>query len=171
MSGIAAAERTYVTLTSQTKQASAVSIRAARDCAPFCLWEEIPLHPVNFSSSHHFYGCAPGLGLSLSVAEPCRTVGIASTQGPGVRDREAEQFRYLVFCERFMDDAIQKGAPVLLYGLQCLRRSEDGWHLADMVHGISSRRCMVSEIAAMFNRCQLSALHFRDALEDYLSAL
>lgn len=74
-------------------------------------------------------------------------------------------WRYLVIPET-MDD------PVLgrydTYGIQAKRKVIQGWEQIELIHDVTIDRKFVSLLVSLFNRCQLSPIHLREALEDLL---
>lgn len=56
----------------------------------------------------------------------------------------------------------------LTYGLQARRKTKTGWEQIGLIHDVTTRRCFAKRLAELFNRHQLSPLHFRDVIEDML---
>ena len=56
----------------------------------------------------------------------------------------------------------------LTYGLQVGRKTEEGYVLVECIHDITVKQQLAENLAEAFSRCQLSPIHFRDAVEDML---
>lgn len=64
----------------------------------------------------------------------------------------------------------QDGVDYLTYGIQCMGDWSGHWVQMDAVQDISFQRENVVRLADLFNRCQLSPVHFRDAVLDCVNA-
>ena len=62
------------------------------------------------------------------------------------------------------------GVSYLTYGIQCMGSRSDGWVQLDAVKDVSFQRDSAVFLADLFNRLQLSPVHFRDAVLDCVNA-
>lgn len=56
----------------------------------------------------------------------------------------------------------------LTYGLRAWRKTEAGGEEVDFIPDVTTQPRFAELLAELFNRCQLSPLHFREVLEDML---
>ncbi|MBR3751826.1 MAG: hypothetical protein IKK50_01690 [Ruminiclostridium sp.] len=62
------------------------------------------------------------------------------------------------------------GVDYLTYGIQCLGNWSGSWVQMDAVEDLSFQRNRVARLTELFNRRQLSPVHFRDAVLDCVNA-
>lgn len=74
--------------------------------------------------------------------------------------------RYQVLTSRLEHDDVD----YLTYGIQCMGDWEGAWVQMDAVQDISFQREDVVRLTDLFNRLQLSPVHFRDAVLDCVNA-
>ena len=74
--------------------------------------------------------------------------------------------RYQVLTSRLEQD----GVDYLTYGIQCLGDWNGDWVQMDAIEDVSFQRENVVKIVDLFNRLQLSSLHFREAVLDCVNA-
>ena len=74
--------------------------------------------------------------------------------------------RYEILASRLTQD----GVDYLSYGIRCMADREGTWIQLDAVLDISFQREVVADLVDLFNRRQLSGLHFREAILDRLNA-
>ena len=77
-----------------------------------------------------------------------------------------QSVRYQVLTSRLEHD----GVDYLTYGIQCMGDWEGAWVQMDAVQDVSFQRENVDRLADLFNRMQLSPLHFREAVLDCVNA-
>ena len=54
------------------------------------------------------------------------------------------------------------------YGLMATQRAREGWHIKTEICDITTDLVAALSLAGKFNRGELSVIHFRDAVEDWL---
>ncbi len=74
--------------------------------------------------------------------------------------------RYEILTSRLTQD----GVDYLTYGIRCMGDREGTWVQLDAVQDISIQREVVADLADLFNRRNLSALHFREVIWDRVNA-
>ena len=78
----------------------------------------------------------------------------------------ARAVRYQVLTSRLEHD----GVDYLTYGIQCMGDWEGAWVQMDVIEDVSFQRENVVHLTDLFNRMQLSHLHFREAVLDCVNA-
>lgn len=74
--------------------------------------------------------------------------------------------RYQVLTSRLEQD----GVDYLTYGIQCMGDWKGDWVQMDAIQDVSFQRDNVAYLTDLFNRLQLSPVHFRDAVLDCVNA-
>lgn len=74
--------------------------------------------------------------------------------------------RYEILTSRLTQD----GVDYLSYGIRCMGNREGTWVQLDAVQDISFQREVVADLADLFNRRNLSVLHFREVIWDRVNA-
>jgi len=74
-------------------------------------------------------------------------------------------WKYEVICEICFSPELGKYRT---YGIQALEKSEQGWNVVKTIHDVSPDKKTAEKIADLFTQCQLSLIHFRDAVEDII---
>ncbi len=74
--------------------------------------------------------------------------------------------RYQILTSRLEQD----GVDYLTYGIQCLGDWKGDWIQMDAIEDVSFQRESVVFLTNLFNRLQLSPIHFRDAVSDCVNA-
>lgn len=56
----------------------------------------------------------------------------------------------------------------LTYGLRAQRKTGSGWEEIELIHDVTTHFGFAKRLSELFNRHQLSPIHFRDAVEDII---